>query len=133
MVEFLDELGSSPEGELNISFRACEEGELSIAASEGGLMPSEVEDSAGLPPSGVLAQSEADVELAAVLAPVSHKHWAGVYSFTMPRVLAVGRLVPGVDDGRRCPSFFLLGREAVIDYELVEGTVFCPDKSCWLL
>lgn len=31
-------------------------------------MPYEVEDSAGLPPSGVLAQSEADVELAAVLA-----------------------------------------------------------------
>lgn len=68
LAEFLDELGSSPEGELNISFGACEEGELSIAASEGGRMPSEVEDSAGLPPSSMLAQSEADVELAAVLA-----------------------------------------------------------------
>lgn len=31
-------------------------------------MPSDAEDSAGLPPSGVVAQSESDAELAAVLA-----------------------------------------------------------------
>lgn len=51
-----------------ILFRASDEDELSIAASEGGFMPSDMEDSAGLPPSGVVAQSECDAELAAMLA-----------------------------------------------------------------
>lgn len=51
--EFLDEFGGSPQGELNFSFGAGEEYELSIAALEGGLAPLEAEDSPEPPPSGV--------------------------------------------------------------------------------
>lgn len=46
-VEFTDELGSSAQGKLYISFWAREVDELSISASEGGLMPSEADDSPG--------------------------------------------------------------------------------------
>lgn len=68
LVEFPDELGSSAGGKLNFSFEPPEGDEVSIPASEGGLMPSDAEGSAGLPPSGVVAQSEADAKMAAVLA-----------------------------------------------------------------
>lgn len=40
----------------NFSFRAPDDDELSIAALEDGLMPSNAEDLAGLPPSGVPVQ-----------------------------------------------------------------------------
>lgn len=39
-VEFTDELGSSPQGKFNFSFWARKVDELSISASEGGVMPS---------------------------------------------------------------------------------------------
>lgn len=52
-VEFTDELGSSSYSEPNFSFGAPDENELSIAASEGG--PSDVEDLAGLQPTGAVA------------------------------------------------------------------------------
>lgn len=57
-----------PTGALNFSSRAHRDDELSIAASEGGLLPSDADDSPGLPPSGVMVQAEFEVELAAVLA-----------------------------------------------------------------
>lgn len=55
---------SAPQGELNFSFGAQNEDEQPIAASDDGLEPPDTEDSAE--PS--LAQSEADTEMAAVLA-----------------------------------------------------------------
>lgn len=50
LVDFVNELGSLSYGKLNFSFRALYEDELLIAASVGGLMPYDAEDSAGLPP-----------------------------------------------------------------------------------
>lgn len=67
LVEFTDELGGSHKFELNFSFRANKEDELSITASEGGFMASEADGSPGLPPSDAVAQSEADTKLAVML------------------------------------------------------------------
>lgn len=44
-VEFMDELGSSPQGEFNFSFVAREEDELSIAALKGWILPLEAHGS----------------------------------------------------------------------------------------
>lgn len=52
------EIGGSPLGEFNISFRAPEDEEFSIAALEDELLPLDAEDSPGLPPLGVTAQTE---------------------------------------------------------------------------
>lgn len=49
LVEVLDELGGLSHCVPNFSFRAPDEDKLSIAALEGGLMPSNAEDLAGLP------------------------------------------------------------------------------------
>ncbi|KAL0177312.1 hypothetical protein M9458_026206, partial [Cirrhinus mrigala] len=57
-----------PQGGLDFSFGAPEGDEISVAASEGGLSLSHAEASTGLPPSGFVAQSEAEAEMAAVLA-----------------------------------------------------------------
>lgn len=43
-VEFMDEFCGSPLGELNFLFGAQDEYELSIAASEGEFLTSDVED-----------------------------------------------------------------------------------------
>lgn len=66
-VEFPDEFDMASYDVHGISFGASDEDELSIAASEDRLMPSDTEDSAGLPPSGVVTQSELYAELAAML------------------------------------------------------------------
>lgn len=66
-MEFTDEIGGSRNFELNFSFRARKEDELSITALEGGFMASEADDSPGLPPSDAVVQSEADAKLAVVL------------------------------------------------------------------
>ena len=52
----------------SVSFGAPPEDQMSIAASGDGLSASEDEDSAGLPPSGVVATAESDLELSAMLA-----------------------------------------------------------------
>ncbi|KAL0199608.1 hypothetical protein M9458_002795, partial [Cirrhinus mrigala] len=57
-----------PQSGLDFSFGAPEGDEISVAASEGGLSLSDAEGSTGLPPSGFMAQSEAEAEMAAVLA-----------------------------------------------------------------
>lgn len=49
LAKFPDEFDGSREGELNFSFGAREDDEFSIATLEGGLMPSDSEDSAGPP------------------------------------------------------------------------------------
>lgn len=48
-VELMDKLSGLFYGEPNFLFRAPDENELSTAVSKGRLMPSDVEDSAGLP------------------------------------------------------------------------------------
>lgn len=60
-VEFPDEFGGSPSDKLNFSFGAREEDVVSLTASEDGLMPSDADDSSVLPPSGVTAQSDAEL------------------------------------------------------------------------
>lgn len=56
------------QGNSNVSFEAREEDELLFAALEGGLEPSEADDSTELAPSGAAFQSEADAEMVAMLA-----------------------------------------------------------------
>ncbi len=51
----------------SVSYGAPIEDQMSIAASDDGQSPSEDEDSAGLPHSGVAAATESDLELTAVL------------------------------------------------------------------
>lgn len=46
-----------------MSFSALGEDQMSIAASESGLLSSGVEDEAELPPLGVIAYAESDSEL----------------------------------------------------------------------
>lgn len=67
-VDFRDELGSSPQGEFNFSFRTREEDKLLIAALKAWILLLEADDSPRPPPSGVMVQAEADAELTAVLA-----------------------------------------------------------------
>ncbi len=67
-VELPDEFESLSLGEFNLSFRVGDQDELSIAASEGGLEPSEADDSAEPAPTGAESQSKADAEMVAVLA-----------------------------------------------------------------
>lgn len=55
-------------GHLRVSLISQRDDELSLLVTEGGFMPSDPEDSAVLPPSGVVAQSKSDAELATVLA-----------------------------------------------------------------
>lgn len=62
-VELPDEFDIASHNATDFSFGAPDEDELSIAASEGGLMPSDKEDLAGIPPSGAVAQSEYDAGL----------------------------------------------------------------------
>lgn len=64
--ELPDEFDIASHDAPDFSFRALDEDELSTAASEGGPVPSDMEDSTGLPPLGAVAQSEC--ELAAMLA-----------------------------------------------------------------
>ncbi|KAI2645254.1 Gag-Pro-Pol polyprotein [Labeo rohita] len=64
-VEFPGGFDSPPQGGLDFSFGAPEGDEISVAASEGGLSLSDAEGSTGL---GFMAQSEAEAEIAAVLA-----------------------------------------------------------------
>lgn len=49
------------------SFGGLEENEVSLAASEGGLEPSDTDASAEPDPTGIDFQSEADAEMAAML------------------------------------------------------------------
>lgn len=65
LAEFPDEFDMASYDVHGISFGASNADELSIAASEDRLVPSDTEDSAGLPPSGVVTQLYA--ELAAML------------------------------------------------------------------
>ncbi|XDV39195.1 hypothetical protein PO909_008468 [Leuciscus waleckii] len=53
--------------------RPPDKDELSSAASAGGPVPSDMEDSARLSPLGALAQSECDAELPAMLCWVGEK------------------------------------------------------------
>lgn len=57
---FLNEFDDAPPGTLDFSFGVREEDEVSLATMEGELMPSDVDDSSVLPPSGVTPQSEVD-------------------------------------------------------------------------
>ncbi|KAL0162349.1 hypothetical protein M9458_041745, partial [Cirrhinus mrigala] len=68
LVEFPGGFDSPPQGGLDFSFGAPEGDEISVAVSEGGQSLSDAEASTGLPPSGFMAQSEAEAEMAAVLA-----------------------------------------------------------------
>lgn len=68
---FLDGFESMPQDELNFSFRPQNEDDLSIAASGAGLEPSDPGDSAEPSPLDTTAQSEADAEMAAMLAHVA--------------------------------------------------------------
>ncbi|KAL0199848.1 hypothetical protein M9458_003035, partial [Cirrhinus mrigala] len=67
-VEFPGGFDCLPQGGLDFSFGAPEVDEVSIAASEGGLSLSDGEGSTGLPPSVFVAHSEAEGEMAAMLA-----------------------------------------------------------------
>lgn len=61
---------------------------MSLATMEGGLMPSDVDDSSVLLPSGVTPQSEVDAELAAMLSWAAVKGWtigSWVWSVTLHR------------------------------------------------
>lgn len=93
-VEFLDELAVRLVTNLisHLGLGAPDEDELSIVASEGGLMPSGTEDSAGLPTSGAVAQSE----LVAILGPSCYKNRNGMESSTLFRANTAGLL----DNGR---------------------------------
>jgi len=61
--------------EFNFLFRTCDEDELSITASEGGLMPSEPDDLIGLVGSGVVAQTEADILARAAVSVRPERTW----------------------------------------------------------
>lgn len=50
---FLDEFDDALPGTLDFSFGVREEDEVSLATMEGGLMPSDVDDSSVLPPSSL--------------------------------------------------------------------------------
>lgn len=79
----MDEFDGLSFGEPYFSFRAPDEDELLIAALEGGLMPSDAEDSTCLPISGLVAQSEFDVELPAMLSPGHRRNQNGMESSTL--------------------------------------------------
>lgn len=83
---FLNEFDDAPPGTLDFSFGVREEDEVSIATMEGELMPSDVDDSSVLPPSGVTPQSEVDTELTAMLSWGVVKGWtigSWVWSVTL--------------------------------------------------
>ncbi len=64
----LEQAGTSAErGKPPVSFGASPDDQMSIAASEGDLSLSGDEDPAALPPSGVVALSEPDPEMTAML------------------------------------------------------------------
>ncbi len=63
---------------------------MSIAVLGDGLTSSEDEDSAGLPPSGVVATITPDPELTDMLARGSRENWAGGQPTTKSRALAAG-------------------------------------------
>lgn len=68
LVELLDEFDVVSQDAYEFSFGAPDEDKVSLTASGDGHLPSDAEDSTGLPPSGVEAQSEFDAELATMLA-----------------------------------------------------------------
>lgn len=85
-VEFPDEFNVVLHDAAEFSFGAPDEDELSIATSGDGLMPSNAEDSAGLPPSGAVAQHEFDAELVAMLDRAATSiSWSGIFH-TVPSV-----------------------------------------------
>lgn len=89
---------------IKIRMKSCDKDELSIAASDGGLLPTDAEKSAGPAPSGVVAQSEADVELGspwilglsrtlhpALIVPgwmIGSWVWSGAQSHALPQLLS---------------------------------------------
>ncbi len=88
-VEFPDEFESPSLGGLNLSFGARKQDKLSIAASEGGLEPTEADDLAEQAPTCAEPQSEADAEIAAVLAQAA-KSIGMEWSPTLPQALTAG-------------------------------------------
>lgn len=84
--------------------RTPDEDELSIEASE-----SDLENRAGLPPSGAWAQSEDDAELAAILAWAFVSIWLEWNPPTCPKRLQL-------DDWYLAPVPFFLGRESLIPF-----------------
>lgn len=77
LVELPGTLGGSPVGEIDFSFGAPADDEVSLAASGGRLTPSDAEGLAELLPSGIVAQSEPDADMSIGLEnipPPSPKH-----------------------------------------------------------
>ncbi|KAL0175517.1 hypothetical protein M9458_027847, partial [Cirrhinus mrigala] len=121
-----------PQGGLDFSFRAPEGDEISIAASEGGLSLSDAEASTGLPPSGFVAQSEVEAEMAAesigleYVAPPSPKRSCVRFSRVPPQCLSSrsrGKLpfraeaLKELDEGSTDPEV-LRERRSPTDYAL---------------
>ncbi len=109
---------------------------MSIAASEGELSLSGDDDSAALPPSGVVALSESDPEMTAMLSWAAEN--VGLVWNPPPRPdssrldewsLGGGR----AEKLRAPPSGAILPRSAWWAYKIVEGTFHCPKQILWLL
>ncbi len=90
----LERAGTSAErGTPPVSFGAPPDDQMSIAASEGELSLSGDDDSAALPPSGVVALSEPDPEMTAMLSRATENVRARVESSTASRSFEAGRVV----------------------------------------
>ncbi len=132
----LERAGTSAErGTPPVSFGAPPDDQMSIAASEGELSLSGDDDSAALPPSGVVALSEPDPEMTAMLSRAAEN--VGLVWNPPPR-----------PDPSRLDEWFLGGGRAGSQrpppvpffpevhwgaYKIVEGTFHCPKQILWLL
>ncbi len=121
---------SAGRGAPRVSFGAPSDDQMSITASEGESSLSGDDDPAVLPPSGVVALSEPDPEMTAMLSRAADN--VGLV-WNPPPCPDPSRLDDWFLGGGHAPSGAILPGSAWGAHKIVEGTFYCPKHILWLL